>query len=240
MLVMPEVSSQPNQPASSPVQPEQSKGISWKKISVSVGLIAVVAGIIAGGLYWYFVQNEEEATTTGTTKVTTPSSKPATPSAEKDETADWKTFTDSTGSFSIKYPKEYTEVPIKADTVFGTEIRSADYKVTDNPEPKLVSGSSISVFFYYPSEQPPTLETLKEDKEGDSGTIISTTKAKVAGVEALKFIWNPFTGLADEQIDLSFVKGEKAYSLGIAAEESNRDELNAVFEKMVSTFKFLD
>lgn len=56
MLVMPEVSPQPsleNQPAQPQVQ--EGKGISWKKIIVSVVVIAVVVGIIAGGLYWFFV-----------------------------------------------------------------------------------------------------------------------------------------------------------------------------------------
>ncbi len=71
MLVMPEVSPQPDQPTKPQVQPEQGKGISWKKIIVSVVVIAVVAGIIAGGLYWFFVLNEEETTATETTKVST-------------------------------------------------------------------------------------------------------------------------------------------------------------------------
>jgi len=56
MLVMPEVSPQPslkNQPPQPQVQ--EGKGISWKKIIVSVVVIAVVAGIIVGGLYWFFV-----------------------------------------------------------------------------------------------------------------------------------------------------------------------------------------
>ncbi|MCK5607997.1 hypothetical protein KAR91_39320 [Candidatus Pacearchaeota archaeon] len=53
---MPEVSPQPslkNQPPQPQVQ--EGKGISWKKIIVSVVVIAVVAGIIVGGLYWFFV-----------------------------------------------------------------------------------------------------------------------------------------------------------------------------------------
>ncbi len=92
---MPEVSPQPSLEAQ-PAQPQapQGKGISWKKIIVSVAAIAVVAGIIAGGLYWFFVLNEEETTITEPTKVSTSSSKQATPSAkkEKDETADWIDF----------------------------------------------------------------------------------------------------------------------------------------------------
>jgi hypothetical protein len=125
MLVMPEVSPQPsleNQPAQPQVQ--GGKGISWKKIIVSVVVIAVVAGIIAGGLYWFFVLNEEETTTTETTKVSTPSSKQATPSAKKDETADWKTYTDTTTGASFKYPSNWSLKKVKEYSIKATAVTS--------------------------------------------------------------------------------------------------------------------
>jgi hypothetical protein len=100
-----ELSPQPSQPTSPPVQPEPKKGVSWKKIIASVVVILVVVGAIAGALYWYFVLNEEEATTPITpAQVSTPSAKKATPSAEKDETADWETYKNTNYNYSLKYP----------------------------------------------------------------------------------------------------------------------------------------
>jgi hypothetical protein len=121
---MPEVSPQPDQPAQPQVQSVQSKGISWKKIIVSVVAILVVAGIIAGGLYWFFVLNEEETTTTEPTKVSTPSAKKATPSAKKDETADWKTYTDTTTGASFKYPSNWSLSKVEEDSHKAVAITS--------------------------------------------------------------------------------------------------------------------
>ncbi|MCH8285742.1 hypothetical protein IIB79_04350 [candidate division KSB1 bacterium] len=58
------------------------------------------------------VLNKAETTTPEPAKVSTPSAKQATysatatPIADKDETAGWKTYTNSKLGFSIKYPKE--------------------------------------------------------------------------------------------------------------------------------------
>jgi hypothetical protein len=90
--------------------------ISWPKVILTVVIITLVAGLISGGLFWYFyVRQSEEPTSTTTTKQTTASAKPATPSAQKDETVlltvnHWgQTGTDGWEyrTFKISFPSEY-------------------------------------------------------------------------------------------------------------------------------------
>lgn len=62
-----------------------------------------------GLLIFYLLQPRPATTPTSTTKISTPSSKQATPKKEKpkDETADWKTYTSKTLGVTFKYPKEW-------------------------------------------------------------------------------------------------------------------------------------
>src|SRR3990170_8907275 len=99
---------QPQAPQS-PATPQvvtSSSGVSWPKIILTVIVIVVVTAIIAGA-YWYFVLNKPTGgIDTGPIKVSTPSTKKATPSAtpsaKKDETADWKTYTSKLSIFEVK------------------------------------------------------------------------------------------------------------------------------------------
>src|SRR4030042_3828904 len=97
---------QPNQPAQPQVQTEPKKGISWKKIIITVVVVIVVSGVISG-LIWYFGCYQTESTPASSVKVSTPSPSQATPSAQKNETADWETYAADDG-VSFKYPSSWT------------------------------------------------------------------------------------------------------------------------------------
>jgi len=75
--------------------------ISWPKVFLTVLTIVVVAGVIAGALFWYFYIRQPE--TSSSVNIT----KPATSSAQKDMTAGWRTYSNETYGFEIKYPKTY-------------------------------------------------------------------------------------------------------------------------------------
>lgn len=129
---MPEVSPGSNQPTQSQVQPGQGRGISWKKIAVTVVVIVVVTAIIAA-LIWFFVINKPESTSTEPIKVSTPSSKLATPSSkkatpptQKDETAGWKVYKDEASGVSFKYPPDWVENHEGSDKVANPAL--ANYK----------------------------------------------------------------------------------------------------------------
>src|SRR3989344_1536985 len=118
---MPEEQSQPqsNQPQ---VQAPQTNSISWSKVILTILAIVIVVGLIAGGL-WYFVLGKSESSETGSVKVTTPtkqstpSSKKATESAQKDETEGWKVFNFEfkDKKFSFKYPEDWVVEKTNAD-----------------------------------------------------------------------------------------------------------------------------
>ena len=84
-----------------------SQKISWKRV-FWIALVAVVILAILIGLWWWFVL---KTPTTPPALTTTPTKKQlipnATPSAKKDETADWKTYTSTEFGFSVKYPQEW-------------------------------------------------------------------------------------------------------------------------------------
>ena len=104
-----EQSAQESQPTQTQVT-TTSKSLNWKKIGLTVLIILVVTGLISG-VYWVFVLNKDTEVSTDpivpkpSTQTATESAKETTPSAEKDETADWKVYTNKDLGFSVKYPK---------------------------------------------------------------------------------------------------------------------------------------
>lgn len=102
------------QPTPQPQVTTTPKSHDWKKVGLTVLVILVVTGLITGA-YWFLVLGKSSADSdlTGpvpkvTTKTSTESAKESTSSAEKDETADWGTYTDNRLKFQIKYPSAWT------------------------------------------------------------------------------------------------------------------------------------
>ena len=75
-------------------------------VSIVFVIIVALATLIAGALggYYYGI-SKSQSTTTTTEKITTTTKVGATTTAT--ETADWKTYTNSTYGFSFKYPKDW-------------------------------------------------------------------------------------------------------------------------------------
>lgn len=111
------------------------------KVFAAIGLILVVVLLVVGGV-WAYVQNESKTKEEKdkSVKVTTSSAKPATKSAEKDETADWTTLTANTAvdsisgnspatiNYSYKYPNNW--VKFTAEYSWNTVVsNNKDYEV---------------------------------------------------------------------------------------------------------------
>lgn len=83
---------------------------SWKKIGLTVIIILVVTGLIAGA-YWFFIMNKESDTSDLTGPVPNPqvstSTPSATPTATKDETTKLKTFKDEELGITFMYPNDW-------------------------------------------------------------------------------------------------------------------------------------
>jgi len=87
--------------------------INWKNIVIGVVIGTVLLGVGGYLIYNAYQPKSSEPTVTATKKAT-PSAKPATPSAQKDETADWDTFEDKILSYSVKYPMGWFVDPAKS------------------------------------------------------------------------------------------------------------------------------
>lgn len=107
----------------------------WKKVSLTILVILVVAGLIVAA-YWVLVLNKssDNSDLLGpvpkvTTKTSTESAKEATESAEKDETASWKTyeFEFEGQKYSFKHPKEWV---VTKESNEATVNYWVDYEVT--------------------------------------------------------------------------------------------------------------
>ena len=131
------------------------QGVSWSKIIITVIVIVVVTALIAGA-YWYFVLSKSTGEVdTSPIKVSTPSTKKATssatPSAKKDETANWKTYENKKDGYSIKYPESYSFVSANLLPANSIEIRSQNYKEqTVEGTRYMKNGISLSITLAFP------------------------------------------------------------------------------------------
>ena len=94
-----------------PQAKEGRQGINLVSLTVIASIVIFIL-IIAVFAYWFFVlrplvESQPKDTSTPSTKETNLSEKPASPSAENDETKGWKTFTNDNIGYSIKLPESW-------------------------------------------------------------------------------------------------------------------------------------
>ena len=148
--------------------------INWKRVLITVVIGAVIVGL--GVIVFLFLQPKPTEPAPVTTKEATSSATTTTPSAEKDETADWKTY--SSKNFSFKYPPSWKQViaphgnilfTLNKETVLNfqptlTTIKEDSYsnyvknlesslsrfsdKQTTTKE-KLINSNKVTEIFYY-------------------------------------------------------------------------------------------
>lgn len=202
-----------------PQTPSNQKPFNFKKVLVIVIAAAVLIGLVV--VLFLILQPKESETGQVTTKKTTPSAKVATPSVEKDKTADWKTYENKEYSYSLKFPKSW-------------------YAAT---ETKTVSQENNIVYHYYSvsNEKDPSVEVKDEVMvirylEGDpcAAMTIKKTNVTVSGYQG--------------QRSNCYQKGKLKVSL-FSFPDTEKEEwfLVAYFnkdpelvEEIISTFKFLD
>ncbi len=93
-----------------PDYPQENRKINWATVTIVSSIIIFIL-IILILAYWFFVLRPQVASQpplpAPTKKVASPSAEPYTPSSTKDETADWKTYTNEKYKYSLKYPQDY-------------------------------------------------------------------------------------------------------------------------------------
>lgn len=117
------------------------KGFDFHKVFAAIGVILFVSIPVVAGI-WYFTDgrftnygtdaDDTYKTSTDSAKKSTNS---ATESADKDETADWKTYT--TEDFSFNYPPDFKPVTKNGNTIVTND---------EGGDPKSVAIGTIEVY----------------------------------------------------------------------------------------------
>ena len=224
---MPEDSTQPQ------TTPE-GKSINWKRILIGAVIGAVLVGIIGALVFYLYQSNQEETNPTTTPKTSTPSAKIATPSAEKDETVDWKIFVYKEGNYSISLPPNWTFTPGFLGS--GSLITDKTGKINPADENHLTIEINISENIPAKSLR----EHLKTVGGFDSQTVDNATNATVDSIDGLKLegiLLSSDGKVATKTTVIAVPKGDKVYSFVAYPPDSNM--INK-FEQILSTFKFLN
>ena len=204
------------------------KSINWRNIIIGTVIGAILVGL--GVFVFLILQPKPETTSTVTTKKATPSATTATPSAKKDETADWKTY--SSKNYSINYPKDWLSRGCEGNVSFAPNnnllgiCQSGDVGLVyivqvDTDYNAYINRRNPSAYDNYLQE-----ETKVSGKEAikTSGTFNGSVEGTPKGAQQIAYIVN-FNG---KVLVINYVR------------QSGWDDYSKIFESMVSTFKFLD
>ncbi len=208
-----------------------SKSISWKNviIGVLIGAILIGLGAFLASSYFYpnllnLFLNQQPTNSSTTYKTATTSS---TPSAQKDETADWKTYTNKTLGFSVKYPSNWSVMEDNSSTIEFKGDKSWVAVINDNPNSN--SYSYIS-----------TLDiNVPIHNEDFNSTSTRLTDILVDGHKGVRLRTVPNEGsYANHTLSI-----EVGQNYSIVVEHSAKevfDESVKILDLMLPTFKFLD
>lgn len=233
---MPEEAQIADQKASKETLVKTPHKINWIHILIGVVIGAVLLG---AGFGVYFLTQSKEGPPAASTKVSTPSaqqatpSATATPSAQKDETADWKVYTNKTLGFSIKYPKE------KFCSKGQIEERKSNLAIEEAKSEILfkafdcLSDYSLLISIAGKNYQEPGA------KFGDFD-LISKSLITVVGIKTSKKIYGADPGT----FAVVVIKSENntyvfQYAGSLLYEQNEGDELSEKeFDQIISTFRF--
>lgn len=209
-----------------------------KIIKTSTGLIIIfaVAVLFSGGVLAYFkVQDSVEKTDTTNSTPTT------------DATADWKTYTNSTYGYSIKYPSNYSAKEW-ADT-----IKTGAAAEPNKDLLSVIGFGSNSKLGDYEESITVTNDTLERRRTlacYELNTDRNEIQTTVAGIQAYKITCKDVAAPNDmapdaqrkggeKNINFVFQKGDYVYVISYIQSDLAKDTSN-IFDDMVSAFQFTD
>lgn len=202
------------------------------KVFAAIGIILIVMVIICGGI-WYLVQSAEDkagpSDDNTTIKTATSSAKKSTTSANKDETADWKTYSSKVLSLSIKYPSDWVYVETPYDQ--GVTFETSNFKLYGG---SVTSGQFVSINI----QKNQTSKSIDNwwSNEGAGDYFVSEKKSiKVDGHNAIEYKVMSSGSYYGALIDNS----NTVYVIDIGSTVDLKLDTLKIFDKMLPTFKFL-
>ncbi len=218
-----------------------------KSIVLPIILSILVSAILFGGLGYYLANTKNATQVTSTTLAdTTQTSIPtasATVTTSTDEALNWKTYTNTKYSYSIKYPTNwaYTESP---DTKSGAGFRLATK--SDNPE-----NDFLTVYY---SARPTNLSTMSfedyvkiaaiQEIEGYKKLTKIQKVTTNSGIVGYTTYWQytDHTGATLDSRPITYFPPSDGKLTGTIQISSNASELpsnpNEDHDKMVKTFSY--
>ena len=238
---------QTQQPKMQPqVQTVSVKTISWSRVIITVLVIIVVTAVIAGA-YWFFILNKDSDTSDLTGPVpksnVTPATPSATPSTQKDDISDWRTY--KSGEFIFKYPPNWK---LQKEDLTNNDLRLNSPNIEADIE-NVINVKKGSMIRFFPSEEYTSNKTLlqyvkdkfKTELEqkvaittstnlGGEGAVRLDSKLGVYGTSASDFISST----------IYIVNNDKLYKITRLYLPGKQSEHKDTFNQILSTFKFLD
>ena len=196
-------------------------------------LVVLLIAVAIGGylLYTNYSNNRSKVTTSVVQQTTQPSPSPS------DETANWKTYTNTKYGFSFKYPSNL--VVAEQDTIQLTNEASM---------PQVIPNKYINILIFVYSIDPQTSlrgwvekDTIRNKPDGTTGsTVIGTIDNYQSGD------LQGFTYHGGAEVDVKhvlFKKEGKIFDFTLDCYETgcsykDNPEAEAVFNQILSTFKF--
>jgi len=198
-------------------------------------ICAIVIVSALGYLVWFYcVKSESITTPTPTATTTNTNANTNTSNTNSTATADWKTYTNSTYGYSIKYPKDWTvsQVTTADATTDAVKNSNIQFKNQDNIKLRITSesksrwnGATVDKYAtdYITPKDYSTITDKKSYKIGDTTGIqelVTITKSSPTDL-ASKGIWY-------------FSENENYYYAFITTETTQ----SLTIKNMLSTFQF--
>ncbi len=206
---------------------------SSQKINLKNILIIVVVFIllIGGGVTVWLLLGNPSTTLPSRTPTSTPSADTSTPSAQKDKTANWKTYKTSrqnASNFIVNYPNDWV-IQVGPEITFHPKGQTY-------PNIRISGGTGYSAEALYNSWKDGIDLELKEEV-----TTLANTEAKV-----LSGVIKNETDPTVKKVQVTYLlmelddKEEVYYFILAYKGEVRNNNMKEMFNKVISTFEFVD
>lgn len=203
-------------------------------VSTPVGIIVILAtAVIAGGLMWYLGRSMTEQPIP---EVPTPTPSPtATPSptptaTQSIDTSDWKSYESAKVGFSIDVPPEF-DVSID----MSNPILLSPYRT------RILSPEKEMTVEIYSLPGPDEEYTSFQDFiDREKRFFVSPPKEETIALNSVSGIKLSLHNEYGVGVIILMEKGQRYYKIGTVIKSESQDIYLPIFDKMLSTFKFID
>lgn len=187
----------------------------WRTIAIGFGIASVGTAIAVGG----YILETRKFQTVLENKVTNQLSSIPTPTPN--ETANWKTYSNSTYGFSVKYPSDF---------IYEEQTSDIFLLLTSFKNPSVIQSNGFYVEVRSLEKLDNAVNYERSRVVGHSADRIDKeTKVTKEGFEAVKLAYSTL----DDKNFTTFVVNDEKYTYTINAPAN-------LFDQIISTFKFTD